>query len=326
MIYHKSVLLKETIEALSLSPDSLVCDCTLGAGGHTREILNYIGVQGLVLGFDQDPSALDLVRRQLAEPINSGKLRLFNAPFSNIKNVIASQSDLKSRKVDAILADIGVSSMQLDTPERGFSFMKEGPLNMRMDQKSHPDLDFPTAYSVINFAPPELLEDIFRNYGEEPLSRKYAARIAEKRVESPFTTTLDLANFIKAISSYKKPSKKHPATRVFQALRIFVNRELDELKELITNSIDLLKPHGRLAIITFHSLEDRIVKESYRELSGKNTLQNLPRDLPFNSDEITAITKSKGVIHRPFPIIPHSSEIATNPRSRSAKLRVFIKS
>ncbi len=326
MIYHKSVLLEETIEALNLSSGSLVCDCTLGGGGHTREILTHIGDQGLVLGFDQDPSALNLVKKHLANSVNSGQLRLFNAPFSNIKSLVASQPDLKDRKVDAILADIGVSSMQLDTPDRGFSFMTEGPLNMRMDQKSHPDFDFPTAYSVINFAPVELLEDIFRNYGEEPLSRKYASRIVEKRVETPFMTTLELANFIKAISSYKKPSKKHPATRVFQALRIYVNRELDELKELIANSIDLLKPNGRLAIITFHSLEDRIVKESYRELSGKNTLQNLPRDLPFNSDEINALTKSKGVILRPFPIIPNTKEIASNPRSRSAKLRVFIKS
>jgi 16S rRNA (cytosine1402-N4)-methyltransferase len=322
---HTSVLVRETLDSLNLVPGATVCDCTLGAGGHTAHFLERVGPDGLVVGLDQDRSALDIVETRLESSITSGNLLVFRSKFSNIKSLVSSHHRLQNRSFDAIFADIGVSSMQIDTASRGFSFMADGPLDMRMDQ-SPSDSEFADAFALINFAPPQLLEKIFKDYGEEPLARKYAAKIAEVRSSVPFTSTKQFADFIKSISNFKFHSKKHPATRVFQALRIHINQELDELKSLISQSLDLLMPGGRLGIITFHSLEDRIVKESYIELSGRTAQQHLPREIPLRNLELIHMTQPRGSILKPFPLVPTAEEIQLNPRSRSAKLRVFIKS
>jgi len=325
MIHHTSVLVSETLESLKIHPGDWICDCTVGAGGHSLEFLKATGPKGLVVGIDQDPDALKIANQTLSANFFFNNYYLMHGNFSDLKNLLNRHQITENRLFDVIFADIGVSSMQLDTPERGFSFRKDGPLDMRMGNIS-PHPEYPTAYDFINGAPLELLVKVFRHYGEEQFSKNYAIKICEAREREPFSSTLQLAEFIKSLNRYKASSKKHPATKIFQAVRIFINRELEALEALINQSLELLKPGGKLAIITFHSLEDRIVKELYLKLSDKNPDLKYPREVPLTHQEITSKVKTKGHIIKPFPMKPTMHEVASNPRARSAKLRVFAKS
>ncbi len=287
---HVPVLLKEAIEYLQIKPGSTVVDCTLGLAGHAAEIVNNLGPSGRLIGFDRDPAALELAREKLdrvvaSMGVNAPGVTLIHEAFS------AAPLHVKAGSVDAILADFGVSSLQLDEAARGFSFMADGPLDMRMNTQSGP-----TAAQVVNEASERELADLIYEYGEERRSRRIARAIVRGR---PVTTTGHLARIVGAAAPAMKQDRIHPATRTFQALRIRVNRELDEIKALMEAAPKLLKPSGRLVVISFHSLEDRIVKDSLREGAHNGTW--------------TVLTKK--------PVTAGEDEIDRNPRSRSAKLR-----
>ena len=315
---HKSVLLTESVEALALKAGYCAVDCTVGGGGHTKALLAAVGLSGRVIGIDRDESALRLARERLAQEVAEGRLDLCQSPYSAVGDVLRALG--LEGKVDGILADIGVSSMHLDQAERGFSFMNDGPLDMRMDQSSGR-----TAAEFVAEASWQELAKVFYEYGEEPMSRRIADFILRARDEAPITTTAALAAIVTKAIPYAGKSKKHPATKAFQALRIAVNDELGELERLIAGAFAALKPGGRLAIITFHSLEDRIVKERFQALSGKAARAALPRDLPLTSAEIAAAVNQVGEIVKPFPIVPGDEETRQNSRARSAKLRVVTK-
>jgi 16S rRNA (cytosine1402-N4)-methyltransferase len=287
---HVPVLLNEALQYLAVKPGSTVVDCTLGLGGHSSEILRRLGPKGTLIAFDRDPQAmelaaarLDAVRAELGS--QAPEVELIGDAFSSAPMHVAEGS------VDALLADFGVSSLQLDEATRGFSFMAEGPLDMRMDTRRGE-----TAEQVVNEASERELADLIYEYGEERRSRRIARAIVRGR---PVTTTAQLAHIVRAAAPAMKQDRIHPATRTFQALRIYVNRELDEIKALMEAAPKLLKPSGRLAVISFHSLEDRIVKDSLREGAQKGIW--------------TILTKK--------PVTAGEEEIENNPRSRSAKLR-----
>jgi 16S rRNA (cytosine1402-N4)-methyltransferase len=287
---HVPVLLEEALQYLAVKPGSTVVDCTLGLAGHSSEILRRIGAAGKLIAFDRDPQAmelavakLDAVRAELGS--QAPQVELIGDAFSS------APMHLEERSVDALLADFGVSSLQLDEATRGFSFMAEGPLDMRMDTRRGE-----TAEQVVNEASERELADLIYEYGEERRSRRIARAIVRGR---PVTTTAQLAQIVRAAAPAMKQDRIHPATRTFQALRIHVNRELDEIKALMEAAPKLLKPSGRLAVISFHSLEDRIVKDSLRE-GAHNGIW-------------TILTKK--------PVTAGGDEIERNPRSRSAKLR-----
>jgi 16S rRNA (cytosine1402-N4)-methyltransferase len=287
---HVPVLLDEALQYLDVKPGSTVVDCTLGLAGHSSELLRRLGPKGKLIAFDRDPQAmelaaekLDAVRAELGS--QAPQLELIGDAFSSAPMHIA------ERSVDALLADFGVSSLQLDEATRGFSFMAEGPLDMRMDTRRGE-----TAEQVVNEASERELADLIYEYGEERRSRRIARAIVRGR---PVTTTGQLAQIVRAAAPAMKQDRIHPATRTFQALRIYVNRELDEIKSLMEAAPKLLKPSGRLAVISFHSLEDRIVKDSLRDGAQKGIW--------------TILTKK--------PITAGEDEIERNPRSRSAKLR-----
>ena len=287
---HVPVLLNEALQYLAVKPGSTVVDCTLGLGGHSSEILRRLGPKGTLIAFDRDPQAmelaaarLDAVRAELGS--QAPEVELIGDAFSSAPMHVAEGS------VDALLADFGVSSLQLDEATRGFSFMADGPLDMRMDTRRGE-----TAEQVVNEASERELADLIYEYGEERRSRRIARAIVRGR---PVTTTAQLAHIVRAAAPAMKQDRIHPATRTFQALRIYVNRELDEIKALMEAAPKLLKPSGRLAVISFHSLEDRIVKDSLREGAQKGIW--------------TILTKK--------PVTAGEEEIENNPRSRSAKLR-----
>ncbi len=306
---HSSVLLKESLEVLKPQKGDLLIDATLGMGGHSEAILQ-LNKSVKVIGIDQDKNALRLAHERLE---NFGDRFIFvHANFSEIKDVLA---DLKIEKVDIILADLGVSSLQFDDAQRGFSFRFDAPLDMRMN----PDSDDETVAELLERLSEEEIANVIYQYGEERFSRRIARRIVEKRkAGNAVETTSELASLIaKAIGRGKK-DKIHPATKTFQALRIAVNRELEILEDFIRDAIDILKPNGRLAIITFHSLEDRIVKQTFQKLSGKCFCPpRLPLCVCGAEKKIEILTKK--------PIIPVELEIEKNPRSRSAKLRACLK-
>jgi len=304
--------------SMNLSDGDIAIDCTMGAGGHTQAMIDAIGTDGLVIGVDRDETAHKLVQARLAEPIKSGRLELVQGAFSGLRDVLIDKEI--NGNVQGICADIGVSSMHLDQADRGFSFQNDGPLDMRMDQSRGQ-----TAADIVNTATEEALTRIFKDYGEEPKAYWIAKAIVQERVLKPFTTTLQLAEFVKANIRYKTKSKKHPATKVFQALRVAVNDELEELRTLLQTAFDGLKKGGRLAIISFHSLEDRIVKKKFVELTGRNQRASIPRDIPLMDSAVNELHGAKGKIIKPFPTLPSSEEIAENTRSRSAKLRVIEK-
>ena len=299
--FHEPVLLEETIESLKPGPGKLFFDATVGGGGHTGRLL---AAGADVVASDQDPDAISEVLRRLAE--FGSRLHLVRANFLEAPQHFAA---LGVSAFDGALMDLGVSSHQLDTANRGFSFQEEGPLDMRMG----PNITL-SAAELVNFAPEEELIDIFRRFGEEPAARRIAGHLVRKRAERLFQTTTDLAKAVEEIVPRRGP--RHPATRIFQGLRIAVNNELRVLEQALPTLAGWIKPGGRLAVITFHSLEDRIVKHYFRKVSQEwidRPEWPEPRPNPdFNFKLITT-----------RPIEPSPEEKLRNPRSRSAKLRVI---
>ncbi|MCX7813414.1 MAG: 16S rRNA (cytosine(1402)-N(4))-methyltransferase RsmH [Pseudothermotoga sp.] len=284
-VIHVPVLVEEVLEYLG-NTEGVFLDCTVGLGGHAEAILNNCD-QSFVVGLDVDEDALSIARERLARFINEGRLKLFKSSYVEARKVL---NQLGINRVDAILMDLGVSSMQLEKAERGFSFNRDGPLDMRMDKEQTL-----TAYEVVNSWDEEALSRIIFEYGEE---KRYSRRIAKYIVQSrPIETTKQLVEVLAKAIPNKHGRKRHFATKVFQAIRIAVNNELDNLKRFLSDVPDLLNTGGRIGVISFHSLEDRIVKEFFKKES-----------------RLKQLTKK--------PITPKESEIELNPRSRSAKLRV----
>lgn len=296
---HNPVLLSEVIDALAITPGELHVDGTFGAGGYSKAMM---AEGAIVHAFDRDPDAID-VGKKLAETSDS-KLHLHPVEFSRMA------IELSSEKIDGVTLDIGVSSMQLDQPERGFSFQKDGPLDMRMAQDGQSAADF------LNNASEEEIADVIYRYGEERKSRRIARAIVNAR---PLTRTLELANVVRKALGQRPGDKKDPATRTFQAIRIHINRELGELEDGLEAAEKLLKPGGRLAVVTFHSLEDRIVKNFLRERSGQKSGGS--RHLP----EVQEIRKAPSFQKPAKAVRPAKAEQATNPRARSATLRSAIR-
>ena len=303
---HKSVLLDECVEALNVKPDGIYVDCTAGGGGHSKAILDKLSSNGLLVAIDKDEDALKACRERL----QGDNVKLVHSDFKNLIQVLDS---LDIDKVDGILADLGVSSYQIDTPERGFSYMaSEAPLDMRMDRESSL-----TAREVVNtYSEAELIK-IIRDYGEEKFAKSIVKSIVTERQKSAIETCGQLVALIdKSVPRHLKSG--HPAKRTFQALRIEVNKELDGLEKFVADAVDRLNPDGRLAVITFHSLEDRAVKHSFQDLA---TDCICPPNLPV----CVCNHKAKGVALTKKPILPSKQEQLSNPRSQSAKLRAFVK-
>lgn len=306
---HRSVLPAEAIKFLGAERGGLYVDATLGLGGHTEAILT-VSEQNAVLAIDQDQEAIELARDLLSR--FGDRIKLFHTNFSAIKTVLR---EAGAGGVDGILADLGVSSLQLDSEKRGFSFRSDAPLDMRMDQTSAD----PTAADLLSTLSETEIADIIYLYGEERFSRRIARRIVERReAGTPVTTTGQLAELIERSVRRSKKDKIHPATRTFQALRIAVNRETEILEQFIVDAIDSLKTEGRLVIITFHSLEDRIVKRAFQKMSGKCSCPpRMPRCMCGATKAVEILTKK--------PVTPGEAEVLANPRSRSAKLRAVKK-
>lgn len=303
---HKSVLLDECIENLNIKQDGIYVDGTLGGGGHSYHILKSLNNTGMLIGIDRDTDALKAATAKLSEFSN------FKTVHDNHANIINILKELQVYGVDGILLDLGVSSYQLDEADRGFSYMHDAKLDMRMNRE-----DKMSAYDVVNKYSEEELFRIFTDYGEEKYSRSVARKICQRREESPIETTFELVDVIKSAMPGKALNEKqHPAKRVFQAIRIEVNQELEKLKQAVIDSILSLNNNGRLCIITFHSLEDKIVKHAYEEMEGRCTC---PKDFPV----CVCNYKSYGKIVTKKPIISNDKELEENPRARSAKLRVF---
>ncbi len=303
---HKSVLLAESIRGLNIKDNGTYVDCTLGGGGHSSEILRNLR-GGRLIAIDQDTDALDYAREKLKEYDN------ITFVHNNFENLAAIIDEYSPEGVDGILMDLGVSSYQLDNPERGFSYMNDAPLDMRMDR----DADL-TAYDVVNRYSEEQLYKVIREYGEERFSSRIARLIVKAREEGEIKTTFELNEIIKrAIPAKERRVGPHPSKRTFQAIRIEVNRELSILKKTIEEGIQRLKPGGRYAIITFHSLEDRIVKNVFREQANPC---NCPPHLPCVCGKTPTVT----LVSRKA-IEPGREELEDNPRARSAKLRLCEK-
>ncbi len=298
---HKSVLLIESINGLNIKPDGTYIDCTLGYAGHSGEILKRLETEGFLFAFDQDEEAVNFSYDKLSKIGNNFKI--FHTNFRNIKECITD-------KVDGILFDLGVSSPQLDDASRGFSFHKDAPLDMRMDKRQELD-----AYKVVNTYPLEKLIDILYIYGEEVNAKSIAKGIISNR---PINTTLELANVIKENVPISYRKKSNPCRKTFQAIRIEVNSELSILESSLMDAFSLLKPNGRMCVITFHSLEDRIVKNVFKKLCSDDINS---KNLPVVPLEMRA--KAKLITKK--PIIPSDSELELNNRSRSAKLRIIEK-
>ena len=305
---HVSVLLNECLDALNIKDDGIYVDCTLGGAGHSSHILQRLSKDGLLVGIDQDTDALKAAGERLKEYENK---KLVHNNFHNIDSIL---EELDIPKVDGILMDLGVSSYQLDEGERGFSYMKDAPLDMRMNR----DREF-SAYDVVNSYSMEDLWRIIRDYGEEKFAKRVAEFIVNRREEKPIETTLELVDIIKAaIPAKARREGPHPAKRTFQAIRIEVNGELEILNKAIEDGVNRLNKGGRMAIITFHSLEDRIVKLKFRELANPCTC---PKEFPICVCGKKPLVK---LISRKA-IDPSKEEVEENPRSRSAKLRVIEK-
>ena len=302
---HKPVLLNECIEGLNIKKDGIYVDGTLGGAGHSKEILNHLSNTGLLIGIDQDLEALDAAKKNLSSFNN---VVYIHDNHDNIDKIL---QKLEIQKVDGILLDLGVSSYQLDEKSRGFSYMEDAKLDMRMDRTKKL-----TAEEVVNSYTEEELAKIFFEYGEEKYSKNIAKNICMARKNKKITTTKELVKIIEESIPQSKQNNGHPAKRTFQAIRIEVNDELRPLHGTILKSINCLKPEGRLAVITFHSLEDRIVKNAYIEAVGKCTC---PPDLPY----CVCGNVSLGKIVNKKPIVANEEEQKSNSRSRSAKLRIF---
>lgn len=306
--HHVPVLLNEVIEALVIRPNGIYADATMGGAGHSEAIVSRLG-EGRLIGFDQDEEAIAASRRRLA-PF-ADKVTYVNENFKNVKNVL---SELGVSGLDGALMDLGVSSHQLDEGERGFSYQADAPLDMRMDRRK----SF-SAYDVVNTYSAQQLEKIIRSYGEERWAKRIAEFIAEERKNGAVQTTGQLVEIIKkAVPKGARRDGPHPAKRTFQAIRIEVNGELALLEQAVKDFVQCLNPGGRLAVITFHSLEDRIVKNTFADLASGCTC---PKEFPV----CVCGGKPQGKIITRKPITAAEEELEQNPRARSAKLRVFEK-
>ena len=304
---HKSVLLYETVDSLNIKPDGIYVDGTLGGGGHAYEVCSRLGKHGRLIGIDQDADAIAAATKRL-EPF-ADKVTVVRSNYENIASVL---HDLGTEKVDGIYLDLGVSSYQLDTASRGFTYREDAPLDMRMDQRNTQ-----TAADIVNTYSETELYHIIRDYGEDRFAKNIAKHIVQRRQEKPYETTGELIETIKAAIPAKiRATGGHPAKRTFQAIRIELNHELDVLNRSIDTMIDLLNPGGRLSIITFHSLEDRIVKKRFRDNEN-------PCICPPEFPVCMCGRKSKGTVITRKPIVPGEEELEYNKRSKSSKLRVF---
>lgn len=300
-LLHTTVLLKETVDACLNDPDGLYVDGTFGRGGHSRYLLSKLSEKGRLIGFDKDPLAIESGQALAAE---DSRFQIVQSSFADMKTEL---NQLGIEQVDGILLDLGMSSPQIDDAERGFSFMRDGPLDMRMN----PDAGISASEWVMTTPEAEIVR-VLKEYGEERFAKRMARAIVTTRQEEPITRTLQLANLVKeANPAWEK--HKHPATRAFQAIRIAVNNELTDLEQVLADSIDILPSGGRLAVISFHSLEDRMVKRFIRrQEQGKQ----IPIDLPVTEDMLDRKMKKLGKA-----IMPNADEIRINPRARSAVLR-----
>lgn len=304
---HVSVLLNETIEGLNINPNGIYVDGTLGGGGHAYQVCKRLSDKGRFIGIDQDGEALEAAREHLKE--FEDKVTLVRSNYCEIDTIL---KDLGVEKVDGIVLDLGVSSYQLDNLERGFSYKSDAPLDMRMDQRQGI-----TAADVVNTYSENELFRIIRDYGEDKFAKNIAKHIVTERKKKPFETTAELSEVIKHAIPMKFQAKGgHPAKKTFQAIRIEVNRELVVLRESLDKMIELLNENGRICIITFHSLEDRIVKTKFKENENPCTC---PPDFPI----CVCGKVSKGKVITRKPIVPNEEEIAENKRAKSSKLRIF---
>ncbi|WP_444943707.1 16S rRNA (cytosine(1402)-N(4))-methyltransferase RsmH [Microbulbifer sp. ZKSA006] len=301
---HRSVLLREAVDALVTEPDGFYIDGTFGRGGHSASILERLGPKGQLVGVDKDPQAIEFAEQRFA---GESRFSIWHGSFADMDKAAGQAAG----KVSGILLDLGVSSPQLDQAERGFSFMQDGPLDMRMDTSRGI-----SAAEWVNTEAEAEMARVFKAYGEERFARRMAAAIVKRRQEEPFARTLDFAEVVKeANPAWEKG--KHPATRVFQAIRIHINGELNDLQSALDKSLQLLAPGGRLVIISFHSLEDRMVKRFIRE---KERGPQLPRGLPVMDSQITKTLRSVGKA-----VKANTVEVDENQRSRSAVMRVAEK-
>lgn len=305
--HHYSVMLKETIEELKIRPEGVYVDGTLGGGGHAFEICRRLET-GRLYGIDQDDAALEAARERLA-PFE-GKVTFLHDNYCNMRSALEGEHVAGA---DGILLDLGVSSYQLDTQDRGFSYRYDAPLDMRMDRRQTL-----TARDIVNGYPETELYHIIRDYGEDPFAKNIAKHIVSARERKPIETTFQLNEVIKGAIPARMRQNGHPSKQTFQAIRIECNRELEVLRDSLDDMIDLLNPGGRLCIITFHSLEDRIVKNAFRKAENPCTC---PPDFPV----CVCGKKPKGKVITKKPVVPGKEELEENNRSKSAKLRVFEK-
>ncbi len=301
---HKSVLLKESVNSLNIKPDGIYVDGTAGGGGHSAEILKRLGEKGKLIAVDQDPDALKILEERFG---SDKRVKIVNSNFSALGNILDTAG---VSKIDGLLLDIGVSSYQLDTAERGFSYHFNAPLDMRMSKTGS------SAYDVINNYNKEQLEKVIFSYGEEKFARSIAGNIVKYRKEKPIETTDELVEIIKASMPESAKRGSHPARKTFQAIRIEVNGELDALKQVLEQALAVLSEGGVISVITFHSLEDRIVKNEFRSWAQGCTC---PKDFPV------CVCGKKPKVKLLKPVTPSDEELNSNKRSRSAKLRTAIK-
>ncbi|EGV15201.1 S-adenosyl-methyltransferase MraW [Streptococcus infantis X] len=308
--HHVTVMLHETIDMLDVKPDGIYVDATLGGAGHSEYLLSKLSEKGHLYAFDQDQNAIDNAQKRLAPYIEKGMVTFIKDNFRHLKERL---HDLGVTEIDGICYDLGVSSPQLDQRERGFSYKKDAPLDMRMNQEANL-----TAYEVVNHYVYHELVRIFFKYGEDKFSKQIARKIEQAREQKPIETTTELAEIIKSAKPAKELKKKgHPAKQIFQAIRIEVNDELGAADESIQQAMDMLALDGRISVITFHSLEDRLTKQLFKEAS---TVE-VPKGLPFIPDDL----KPKMELVSRKPILPSKEELEANNRSHSAKLRVARK-
>jgi len=308
--HHVTVMLYETIDMLDVKPDGIYVDATLGGAGHSEYLLSKLSEKGHLYAFDQDQNAIDNAQKRLAPYIEKGMVTFIKDNFRNLRVRL---HEAGVQEIDGICYDLGVSSPQLDQRERGFSYKKDAPLDMRMNQEANL-----TAYEVVNHYDYHELVRIFFKYGEDKFSKQIARKIEQAREQKPIETTTELAEIIKSAKPAKELKKKgHPAKQIFQAIRIEVNDELGAADESIQQAMEMLALGGRISVITFHSLEDRLTKQLFKEAS---TVE-IPKGLPFIPDEL----KPKMELVSRKPILPSKAELEANNRSHSAKLRVAKK-